>query len=146
MNHSPQKCSTTTAKGTPCQAWAIRGSDPPLCSPHSGLARGKKGNQNAVKHGYYRQYVDSSAAQSLHEDAADGDLDQETALLRLYINRLTTYMNDPDLTYDQFKSAGPLLVSAIRALAYIKKQLPPRDTIDWDATLDRVGKAMDWDL
>jgi hypothetical protein len=31
-------------------------------------------------------------------------------------------------------------------LGYLKKQLPPRDTVDWHSVLDQVGKELDWDL
>ena len=140
------KCTATTAQGNPCKAWAIRSSDPPRCAPHAGLAKGKKGNQNAVKHGYYRQLVESDEILSLYDDAGDVDLDQEAILLRVYLHRLTQYLNDSELTFEQFKSVGPLLVSAVRALGYLKKQLPPSDAADWDAALDRLGQELDWDL
>lgn len=51
-----RRCTATCADGSPCCAWAVRGSDPPLCAAHGG---GRKpvgaphGNQNALKHGYY---------------------------------------------------------------------------------------------
>ena len=140
------KCTATTAKGNPCKAWAINSSDPPRCAPHSGLTGGPKGNQYAVKHGYYRRSIESDELLSLFDNAGDVDLDQEAILLRVYIHRLIKYLNDPELAFDQFKSAGPLLVSAIRALGYLKKQLPPPDAIDWDATLDRLGQELDWNL
>ena len=38
MSTEPIKCTARTASGKPCKAWAIRGSDPPLCAPHTGLA------------------------------------------------------------------------------------------------------------
>lgn len=146
MHADPTRCTAITRKGTPCKAWAIHGSDPPLCAPHAGLAGGVKGNQNAVKHGYYRTSIDSSEILSLFDDATDVDLDQEAILLRVYIHRLTQYLDDPELSFAQFQSAGQLLISAIRALAYIKKQLPPEEAIDWDASLDRLSQVLDWDL
>ena len=140
------KCTATTAKGNPCKAWAIRGSNPPLCAPHSGLAGGTKGNQNAVKHGYYRKCVEPDEILSLYDDAGDVDLDQEAILLRVYLHRLTKYLNNSELTFEQFESVGPLLVSAVRALGYLKKQLPPPKTIDLNAALDQLGKEWGWDL
>ena len=50
------RCGARTAKGTACQAWAVRGTDPPRCSAHGGGQRplgAPKGNQNAQKHGLY---------------------------------------------------------------------------------------------
>ena len=38
------------------------------------------GNQNAVKHGYYSQDVDSAEIRALYDAAGDVDLDQEAIL------------------------------------------------------------------
>jgi hypothetical protein len=34
-----RKCSRTTASGEPCQAWAVHGSDPPVCAAHARSGR-----------------------------------------------------------------------------------------------------------
>ena len=50
------QCSGTVLSGQRCKAWAVRGSDPPLCAVHAGLNKGAgapKGNKNALKHGFY---------------------------------------------------------------------------------------------
>jgi hypothetical protein len=52
--------------GTPCQAWAVHGTDPPRCAAHGGTDKrigAPEGNQNALKHGYY-------AAADLPEDCS----------------------------------------------------------------------------
>jgi hypothetical protein len=51
-----RRCTATRADGSPCQAWAVHGTEPPRCAPHGGgraPARPPDGNQNALKHGYY---------------------------------------------------------------------------------------------
>jgi hypothetical protein len=51
-----QCCTATKRDGTPCQAWAVRGTDPPLCAAHGGGSApvgAPVGNQNAVTHGFY---------------------------------------------------------------------------------------------
>jgi hypothetical protein len=51
-----RRCSATCADGSPCRAWAVRGTDPPLCAAHGGSeirSGAPPGNQNARKHGYY---------------------------------------------------------------------------------------------
>jgi hypothetical protein len=146
MTYEPTRCTATTASGKPCKAWAIRDSDPPRCAPHAGLAKAQKGNQNAVKHGYYRQSISSAELLSLFDEAGSVELDQEAVLLRVFIHRLINYLEDPELPYEQFKSAGSLLISAIRALTYLKKQLPDSHTVDWDAALDELAKEWDWEL
>jgi hypothetical protein len=35
MTTTKRRCRAQTATGRPCNAWAVRGSDPPLCSAHS---------------------------------------------------------------------------------------------------------------
>lgn len=50
------KCRATTAAGKPCNAWAVRRSNPPRCAPHGGGARpvgAPKRNRNALKHGMF---------------------------------------------------------------------------------------------
>ena len=56
------RCSATTTAGTACKAWAVRGTNPPLCSAHGGGSRpvgAPTGNRNAWKHGYYSQDPDA---------------------------------------------------------------------------------------
>jgi hypothetical protein len=55
MTTSPKrKCSALTKAGTPCRAWAVPGTDPPLCAAHNGKPGGPPpGNTNALTHGLY---------------------------------------------------------------------------------------------
>ena len=140
------KCTATTAQGKPCKAWSIRGSSPPLCAPHSGLTGGTKGNQNAVTHGYYRKRIEPDELLSLYDAADSVDLDQEVVLLRVALHRLSNFINDPDISLENMKTIVPLIVSASRTLAYLKKQLPDSDVAVWDATLDELGKEWGWEL
>ena len=48
------RCPATNKDGTPCRAFPVRGSDPPLCSSHGGgraPVGAPAGNQNARTHG-----------------------------------------------------------------------------------------------
>jgi hypothetical protein len=54
---SSRRCSATCANGKPCRAWALRGSEPPLCAAHSGKVGAPPGNKNAQTHGYYSRQV-----------------------------------------------------------------------------------------
>lgn len=54
--HRPTRCTSLTAAGDPCKAWAARGTDPPTCAIHAGLTVGAGapiGNQNRRTHGFY---------------------------------------------------------------------------------------------
>jgi hypothetical protein len=49
-------CTAICAGGSPCEAWAVRGSDPALCVAHGGgrwPVGAPAGNTNALRHGYY---------------------------------------------------------------------------------------------
>jgi hypothetical protein len=49
-------CTAICADGSPCEAWAVRGSDPALCVARGGgrwPVGAPAGNTNALRHGYY---------------------------------------------------------------------------------------------
>jgi hypothetical protein len=66
-----RKCGATKADGTPCNAWAVRESDPPRCAAHGG-GKAPVGappeNRNAQTHGFY-----ASSLISLPDDIAIPD-------------------------------------------------------------------------
>ena len=81
------KCTGLKPDGTPCAAWAIRGSDPPRCNRHplEGKAKGApKGNKNAQKHGAYAADPDRDPA----------DLETRIADLAAKIDKLSRYIDD----------------------------------------------------
>lgn len=95
MAHVARRCTKTKDDGTPCKAWAVRGSDPPLCGAHGGgRARpgAPVGNKNAEKHGAYVA-------------APGGDLDRRIAELNRKIARLSDYI---DANFDDSMADGTL--------------------------------------
>ena len=146
MSTEPIKCTARTASGKACKAWAIRGSDPPLCAPHTGLAGAPPGNTNAVTHGYYRKRIEPEELDALYDSAGQIDITQEIILLRVLTHRLASYLNDPDLPLEKVKSIAPLIVSTSRALGYLQRQAPDPHAFDWDAALDELGKEWGWEL
>lgn len=83
----PTYCTGTTANGTPCRRWATPGSDPPRCAAHPTVgepapAGAPRGNQNAVKHGYYRSPAEPPRTV---EDIFTGLADRQ-AQLEQYLN------------------------------------------------------------
>lgn len=78
------KCTHVKDNGTPCRAWAVRGSDPPLCAAHGGgkaPVGAPTGNQNALKHGVYAG------------DTPEDDLDAKIADLSRRIDWLIKYID-----------------------------------------------------
>lgn len=80
-----RKCGATCADGSPCNAWAVRGSDPPRCSAHRDRHDwgAPAGNQNALKHGYYAQ---PDLPNDCSIDAVIDDLYQRQLLINDYLD------------------------------------------------------------
>jgi hypothetical protein len=94
----PTRCTAKTKAGTPCKAWAVRGSDPPRCAAHGGSLAGRQvgappGNQNAVTHGLYAAPEEPPAT----IEGIIADLARKQAALSVYIDGLLTAEADLDL-------------------------------------------------
>jgi hypothetical protein len=88
-------CTATRADGTPCRAWAVRGTDPPRCAAHGGTAArigAPPGNQNALKHGYYARTAPGGPLRFLPPE----EWTIETIILDLCIKqaRLSRYIEE----------------------------------------------------
>lgn len=92
MTTNKIRCTATTAKGQPCQAWAVPGSNPPLCAAHGGATKlpgAPQGNKNALKHGFYAHYD----APGVGIDTIIADLAAKQAALSAYLD---AHLTDPD--------------------------------------------------
>lgn len=86
MPRNPNKTPCSTPG---CRAWAIRGSDPPLCSPHSNRKTGAPpGNQNRLVHGFYASVLKHSDRTEDAADTAGTSLDAEIAIVRVALRRI----------------------------------------------------------
>jgi len=78
-------CTAVTTDGTPCKAWAVRGSVPPRCGAHGG-AQGEWGapigNRNAWVHGMYA--AESRTLETIDEVITD--LAEKQTMLSEYIS------------------------------------------------------------
>jgi hypothetical protein len=89
MTTNKIRCTATTAKGQPCQAWAVPGSNPPLCAAHGGATKlpgAPQGNKNALKHGFYAHYD----APGVGIDDIIADLAAKQAALSQYLDEKLT--------------------------------------------------------
>jgi len=87
-----RRCTARTQDGSPCRAWAVRGTEPPRCSAHAGRnvgAGAPAGNQNAKTHGAYSDLIEPHELARLVADADEITLQDEIALTRLALRRLT---------------------------------------------------------
>lgn len=103
----PNQCTSTTKSGRPCRAWAIRDSDPPRCSIHSGRTRPPGpplNNTNRKTHGFYATSLSPTELADLVLYADDLTLDDEIACARVALRRvldaLTTTTDQPDRQLD----------------------------------------------
>ena len=72
-----------------CRAWAVRGSDPPLCAPHTpGKTGPPQGNRNSLTHGFYASILHPDDLAVLDEHVVDSSLDGEILILRIALRRL----------------------------------------------------------
>ena len=86
----PTRCTATTRRG-PCHAWAVRGTDPPLCSAHAGRNAGAgapQGNQNARTAGFYSQAISVEELADLAVLGDDTSLTDEIAAVRVVVRRV----------------------------------------------------------
>jgi hypothetical protein len=93
-----RRCGATRADGWPCQAWAVRATDPPRCAAHGGTPKpigAPPGNTNALKHGFYAQ---PDLPEDCTIDAIIEDLYAKQTTLSQYIQEL---QEEGDLTIDQ---------------------------------------------
>ncbi len=85
----PRNPNKTPCSVPGCKAWAIRGSDPPLCSPHTrGTVGAPPGNQNRCTHGFYATILRRDELADLAAHAGDTTLDAEIAITRVALRRV----------------------------------------------------------
>ena len=73
-----------------CRAWAMRGSDPPLCASHipDRGAGAPEGNRNAFVHGFYASALHPDDLATIEEEATDHSLEGEILIIRFALRRL----------------------------------------------------------
>lgn len=106
----PSRCTAATKSG-PCRAWAVRGTDPPLCSAHAGRNTGAgapEGNQNARTAGFYSGAISDEELADLAVLGDDNSLTDEIAAVRVVIRRVLAALEaavDPPLAACVFDGA-----------------------------------------
>ena len=115
----PTQCTATTRTG-PCRAWAVRGTDPPLCAAHAGRtaagAGAPKGNQNAVTAGFYSRALRPDELADLVALASIDDLNDEIGAVRVTIRRVLEAL-DKDPNIEQLAILAAHLFSGARTVA-----------------------------
>ena len=139
-----RKCSAVNQNGQPCQAWAIQGSKPALCSVHAGRNNGggaPAGNKNALKHGYYTRFFmkqELANFEALTERSPAGEL----ILARAMLGRLTAYVSLGGIALEDVTTVMALIFGGIRTVIMVLKYMDDEDDVDWDKELARL--AAEW--
>ena len=124
------KCTSPRKDGEPCQAWAVRDKDPPLCAAHGG-GKGPigapAGNKNAETHGHYSK---DKPPKNI-DDVIDG-VAQKLALLDEYI---ATHKDADVKTFIKLLALYGLSASRLGRLYRDKKSL--------GGTANELGDALD---
>ena len=130
------RCSAACADGSACRAWAMRGSDPPLCAAHSGRVGAPPGNKNAVRHGFYvRVERDLTRIEDVVADLAD----RQQELVSYIMGQLESESGDVQGMARLFALHGQN-ASRLGRLLRDKRALSGESA---DGILDAIGKALD---
>ena len=117
-----RRCTATTQSGSPCKAWAVHGTEPPLCSAHAGRnigAGAPEGNDNAKTHGAYSDLIQPEELARLVTDADDTTLQDEMALTRLANRRLIEHLQDDNTPRADAIAAAQAIFRGARTVALL---------------------------
>jgi hypothetical protein len=143
---SRARCTATTKAGNPCRAWAIRGSDPPLCATHSGRTEGAGApprNTNAQKHGFYSTTIPPDDLADLIALADNITLDDEIALCRSATRQLAEHLHFPDLPPEDYAKLATLLFAGARTIAKLLRDKRALSGDSADGIAGAIGQALD---
>lgn len=118
MPRKPNKieCAATTADGRACRAWAVRDTDPPLCSAHAGLNIGAGApprNQNRTVHGFYGRIFQNGELADLQRFAEDLSLEDEIGLVRVTLRRVMTRLGRYNLAQDELTNEELVKIASL---------------------------------
>lgn len=133
-------CSEVTKKGEACRAWAVRGTEPPLCSAHAGRnvgAGAPAGNVNALKHGIYQKFDSPEEVEELDR----ATLKEELRLLRIGLRRMAWLLERDDLSVMEYTAVMGKITSGARAVGFLEPMVMElQNEGEWDAVLDELGE------
>lgn len=146
MPRNPDK---TRCTHPDCRAWAVRGSDPPLCVAHAGRAVGAgapPGNQNRRTHGFYGRILQPDEANDLHSYGKSITIDSEIGIARVALRRVFDMLEThatpgPDPQPIDVELYVRLLTLAFRGAGTISRLLSIRQQLP-EAQDDRIHESL----
>ena len=136
------KCTATTLADKPCKNWSMHKSK--LCAAHSGMLGATPGNQNALKHAFYRPALTADEIATLLTNAENMSLDDELAISRVTLLRLLHYLKTADLDFQELASVAPLIFTGSRTVAHLLREIADsgRTHSIWDEVLDQMSRDL----
>lgn len=138
-------CTATTTAGRPCQAWAIRDSEPPRCPAHarmdrSGTTREQRSEEISV---YQRLLSDQEVVDLLAYDGND-TLGDEIAINRIMLRRLLIYLQQADnISIPEVVKIAALVFRGTRAVTALLRDEKALSGEAADGIAGAIGRALD---
>jgi hypothetical protein len=109
------RCTHLTKAGSPCKAWAVRGSDPPACSSHQ--------SARSADPGFYSRTLTDEELADLVRHAAELTLEEEIACTRIAVRRTLEFLSEGrgGLSEANFMRAAGLVFQGARTIARLMR-------------------------
>ena len=121
---SKQRCTALTAAGRPCQAWAVRGTDPPRCAAHGG--------------------IEPSDEDAYDPRAAREALEQEIYAVRRLLWMLLDHLDeDPELGLQELTLIAPMMLDTTRTVAQLLRDQRALSGETAEGISGAIGQALD---
>ena len=140
MTPQPRKCTATTRRGTPCQRWATRDSNPPLCPAHA--ARPHRGEAETEPGFYLPALLPEELDHSLRQ--GNLNLDEEISLARLCLLRVAEALKaNGKLTPEQRIRLATLIFRGASTIARLLRDRQAVSGEPADSLSSAIGHAVD---
>jgi hypothetical protein len=112
-----------------------------LCAAHSGKLGAQPGNQNALKHAFYRPALTADEIAALITHAENMTLDDELAISRVMLLRLMEFLREPEILSAELAAIAPLVFTGSRTVAHLLREIADsgRAHSIWDEVLDQMS-------
>ena len=139
------KCSVTTNAGRECQAWAMIGSDPPLCWAHGDRRnRFGMGREGTNASGFYDRQLSQQELADVRALSEDQTLNSELVLNRVFLRRLLVALQESDeLDPMQLAKLAPIIFRGTQAVARLLREERALNGDADDGVPQVIGQALD---
>lgn len=140
------RCTASTKSGVACSAFAVRGSDPPLCSAHLGRNAGAgapDGNQNRRSHGFYGRYYSADELADLEQGDIDQSIDGEIKVVRVALRRALRVLEDDEADPGLVAALVPLVFAGGRTVARLLRDRKLLSGEDGETVMRELSDALE---